>query len=162
MQRPDIGRDVTGFEARQIHIRHFGVRIEQKCHETQLAEVWPLGNVFEGRGISIGLALSDADDMTRSAPPLYQPLAVKGVSSSCGAAFREGYADGANHGDDERNADRAYVGAPSSHRYQKFREAAVNWRPAGLLSTRLLQTQNISDNIATLVWLQDDVGHPTM
>jgi hypothetical protein len=115
-QRSYVSRDVTGLDARQVHVRHLGMRIKQKRRDARLAEARPLGDVLKRRGIRIGLPLSEADDMARSAPPFRQPLAVKGVSGQCGADSigGEGCHDYANRGNDERNSGRAHVGTSFS------------------------------------------------
>jgi hypothetical protein len=41
-QRPDIGRDVTGFDAADAFSN------QQECRETRLVEVWPLATASKG------------------------------------------------------------------------------------------------------------------
>ena len=74
-QPTDIRRDIGGLGARKIHVRHFGVGIEQKRGQPGFAETWPLADLLEGRRISIGFALSSSNDMARRAPngPLVAP-----------------------------------------------------------------------------------------
>src|SRR5271168_2387441 len=78
-QLVNVGRNVIRLEARQIHVGHLSVRVEQKCHQTRFAEIWPPGDLLEGRCIGGGLALVEADQMACCAPPLRQPLSVGNV-----------------------------------------------------------------------------------
>ena len=81
-QPTDIRRDIGGLGARKIHVRHFRMWVKQEPDRAGFTEFRPLGNLLKWRRISIGLALSSGNDMTRRAPKLDEPLAIDGVGRS--------------------------------------------------------------------------------
>ena len=80
----DIRRDIGRLGARQIHVRHFPMRLEQEPEYAGFAEFRPLRNLLERRSVPVRLALDGGDHVARGAPALGEPLAIGGVGRSCG------------------------------------------------------------------------------